>query len=790
MNSPAWYTECQTKRSSGKPSTRSFRCRELPDICCALPRSDADGTGGFRMTGARILIVEDETIVALDLKRRLERSGYRVIGHEVSADAALATARSEQPDLILMDVQLHGRMDGIEAAEIIKKEIGSPVVFLTAFSDRENLDRAITTDAFGYLLKPFEERDLLIAIEFALEKSRMQSALRDAKELAERAAAAKSEFLANMSHELRTPLNSIIGMAELALGLSGNSEQREYIRILKQAADTLMFLINNVLDFSKIEAGMMKVSLGEYSPTAIAEDVVDTMAVQAHHKQLGIHLDVDPDLSALLRTDGIKIKQILLNLVGNAIKFTSQGEVALRIEQIVAPGSDSGVGAAVQLRCSVFDTGEGIPERRMSDIFQPFTQLDGASTRRHGGTGIGLSITARLVELLGGKIEAESVVGEGSRFTVTVPVEVVQEGRRESRCVSPVLLCSPSHHQRRALQARFLAAGAEVVSTTSGEEATAALKELQPKLVVVCLPCTAEELLQEAISTTLGSDTPVVVVARPSTSQVGAWRSRLGARVVHEPVTVARFHRLLSAVATNTDTKGVPTIEQDGATGHSSAVIGPLSVLLVDDNRLNRLVNRKTVEQLGHTVTVAGDGQEAIDIVSSGDFDVVLMDVEMPIMDGFESSERIRAGEAGMANRSVPIVALTAHSGEQEQRKAEAAGMNGFLSKPFSSEMLATALAEAVSGDSAIAISADALGRFCTQARDLLERGELTDLTRVANEARAFAVEQGLTDVAGILFRLLLAVRRGAGDAVRGLLDELRRTVEVATERSGNHDER
>lgn len=761
------------------------------------------------MNGARILIVEDETIVALDLRRRLERNGYQVIGHEVSGDAAVETARTEHPDLILMDVQLRGRMDGIEAAAIIKNETGSPVVFLTAFADRANLDRAITTDAFGYLLKPFEERDLLIAIEFALEKSRMQAALREAKELAERAAAAKSEFLANMSHELRTPLNSIIGMAELALGLSGNSEQREYIRILKQAADTLMLLINNVLDFSKIEAGMMHLAPGEYSPIAIAEYVVDTLAVQAHEKQLGIHLDIDPDLAALIRTDGVKIKQILLNLVGNAIKFSSNGEVALRIEQI-APSDDGGdVGSVAWLRCSVVDTGDGIPEQRMSDIFLPFTQLDGASTRRHGGTGIGLSITARLVELLGGEIKAESVVGEGSRFTVTLPVEVVRQGSQASCGVSSVLLCSPSPHQRRALESRFRAGGAHVVSTTNGEEAAAALSALRPQLVIVAVPCTAEGLLRDQIAAVLGRDTTVAVVARPATAQVGRWRSELGALVVHEPVTVTRFERMLSAVSNsrfalsepegrtgrpvsdsgsgrvaNGDARAVLPAEEDDAGGDHAAVLGPLSVLLVDDNRLNRLVNRKTVEQLGHTVSVAGDGQEAIDTVRSGRFDVVLMDVEMPIMDGFESAARIRAGEAGTTNRSVAIVALTAHSGEQEQRRAKAAGMNGFLSKPFSSEMLATALAEAVSGNSAIAISADALGRFCSQARALLERGELAELTRVANEARAFAVEQGLTDVAGILFRLLLAVRREAGATVLGLLDELRRTVELSTKRS------
>ena len=761
------------------------------------------------MNGARILIVEDETIVALDLRRRLERNGYQVIGNEVSADAAVETARTQKPDLILMDVQLRGRMDGIEAAAIIKNETGSPVVFLTAFSDRANLDRAITTDAFGYLLKPFEERDLLIAIEFALEKSRMQAALREAKELAERAAAAKSEFLANMSHELRTPLNSIIGMAELALGLSGDSEQREYIRILKQAADTLMFLINNVLDFSKIEAGMMHVSPGECSPIAIAEDVVDTLAVQAHEKQLGIHLYADPNLSALIRTDGVKIKQILLNLLGNAIKFTSNGEVALRMEQIAPPEGRGEVGSVVWLRCSVVDTGEGIPEQRMSDIFLPFTQLDGASTRRHGGTGIGLSITARLVELLGGEISAESVVGEGSRFTVTLPVEVVRHASQESCGISSVLLCSPSPHQRQALESRFLAAGAKVVSTTSGEEAAAALPALRPQLVVVSVPCTGDEILREQISVVLGSDTPVVVVARPATAQAGRWKSRLGAWVVHEPVTVTRFERMLSAVSkprfalsesedregrnapeavagrdANAEANMALSAEVNETAEHHSAVLGPLSVLLVDDNRLNRLVNRKTVEQLGHAVTVAGDGQEAIDTVMNGRFDVVLMDVEMPIMDGFESAARIRAGESGMSNRSVPIVALTAHSGVPEQRKAKAAGMNGFLSKPFSSEMLATALAEAVAGNSAIAISADALGRFCGRARALLERGELTELTRIANEARAFAVEQGLTDVAGILFRLLLAVRRGATDTVLGLLDELQRTVARSTERS------
>ncbi len=632
----------------------------------------------------KVLIVEDESIVAIDLKQLLDAQGYEIAGTVASGEDAIAAAESLQPDIVLMDVELRGEVDGIEAARIIRNRLATPVLFLTAYADQQTIQRAIGSAAFGYIVKPVEKRNLQISIEFALEMGRMETALREAKREAEDAARLKAEFVANMSHELRTPLNSIIGMAELSLQLATEREQSEYLRILKTSADGLLFLINNLLDYSKLDAGKMSVQASQLPLHQLASECVESVSVQAREKQLKLDLDIDASVPHRVVGDGVKLRQILLNLLSNAIKFTERGTVKLGVQRLEADDERA------RLVFTVDDTGIGISDDRLQSVFEPFTQLDGSIKRRENGTGIGLSITSRLVEILEGRITVESAAGQGSRFTVELPFDL--PGQED---------------------------GARM-------EGTAA-----------------------AFDTTTVDGTP----AAPETSAAPGTAAA--------QATPETAYRRDDRAPKQQSTQAAASCEAHGLTN------GCFSVLLVEDNRLNRLVNGKLLEQLGHTAREAADGRQALDQLSRYRFDVVLMDVEMPVMDGLEAVRRLRAGEAGPEAAHVPVLALTAHSSAHERRRARDAGMNGFLSKPFSSEALRNALCAAVGRTSQVEQPPSAFEALAAKIEQYAEGGQLVELAELATRARSEAAERAMDEVSDQLLRLVLACRRGDLTRVR-----------------------
>ncbi len=379
------------------------------------------------MTGKDILIVEDENIVALDMRMRLETMGYRVADVVDTGSLALERALDLGPDLVLMDIKLKGGQDGVEAARVLRERAEVPVIFVTAFTDEKTLERAKRTSPYGYIVKPFHERELRIAIELALYKHEYELSIRRSKDLAEAANRIKGEFLANVSHELKTPLNSMIGFTELSLEKAVDEEQREYLAMSLSSARTLQTLIDSILDFTRMEAGKLSAVPAPFSLDSVLADCVDALAMGAYAKGLRASFRRSNDLPDAFIGDHFLLKQALLNLVDNAVKFTEAGRVGFA----VGPDrQELGGDGRLTLRFEVSDTGIGMPPDKIDGAFERFTQLDPTKTRRAGGTGLGLAIVKKAVELLEGKLEVESSEREGTRVSLRIPFAVQEDAAK------------------------------------------------------------------------------------------------------------------------------------------------------------------------------------------------------------------------------------------------------------------------------------------------------------------------------------------------------------------------
>jgi CheY-like chemotaxis protein len=546
------------------------------------------------------------------------------------------------------------------------------------------------SDEVGVLAREFGE--LTVDLKSARDE------LEEARDNALAMSDAKSDFLARMSHEIRTPMNGVLGMTELLRDTALNDNQQRFAKTIHESAESLLQIINDILDISKIEAGKIELDIAPFNLRNVVEECLELLAETAHSKGLELICAIPVDTHTQVRGDAVRLRQVLMNLVGNAVKFTERGEISIRVVESDAPHSN--------YRIEVSDTGIGIRSENAAKIFEPFSQEDGSTTRRYGGTGLGLSISKQLVELMGGEIGLDSTPGEGCVFWFTAQLpqdEATSELPRPGLFIEKsVLIVDDNAANREILCHQLEGWGMLVTAASSGAEAiellsaqSRAVEAFDVMLLDMSMPgMDGLQLARTIRQFSNYSSTPIVMLSSLSRADLSTEQTQLASHDwLTKPVRQARLFDVLNSVLSN-------VAAETGAAGSASPVAaandqiesGGPRILLADDNAVNLQVAAAMLESLGYRMTPVTDGLQAVEAVKNQTFDIVLMDCRMPEMDGYDATRAIRQWEEQQGCARIPIIALTANALQGDEKACLDAGMDGYLSKPFKKEQLQSAI--------------------------------------------------------------------------------------------------
>jgi signal transduction histidine kinase/PleD family two-component response regulator len=529
--------------------------------------------------------------------------------------------------------------------------------------------------------------------------------LKEVRDEARKTNKAKSLFLANMSHEIRTPINGVIGMTDLILGTKLDEEQLEYAMTVRTSADSLLFLINDILDFSKIEAGQLNLEVLDFDLKIAVEDVIDMMALRAHNKGLELTYLINDDVPVHLSGDPGRLKQILINLANNAIKFTEKGEVFINVT--LEDKTDSGAA----IRFSVQDTGIGIPEDHLGNIFESFSQGDSSMTRKFGGTGLGLSISKQLAEMMDGRVGVESKVGEGSTFWFAVVFEK-QQASSIGKVIIPgdingkkILVVDDSKTNRMILTKQLQSWGCCFDEAEDGKQAIQKIRqaaEANDKFNVAIIDMQMPDMDGQTLGQKIKEDPLIkntVMVMLTSIGQRGdaAEAKKAGfAAYLSKPVKGSHLFNCLVTLFGKGKGFSDDNDSPELITRFTLKAMAKLKakILLAEDNIVNQKIVEHLIKKMGFKITSVPNGKEAVNELENRSYDLVLMDVQMPVMDGFEATRIIRDSQSKVQYHDIPIVALTAHAMTGDREKCIEAGMDEYIAKPINTEMLADAISK------------------------------------------------------------------------------------------------
>jgi signal transduction histidine kinase/HPt (histidine-containing phosphotransfer) domain-containing protein len=648
----------------------------------------------------RILLVEDNPGDAALVRHSLGDEGptnFDLI-HVERLGAAIEAVTASPFDLVVLDLSLPDSF-GVESFSRLSEAAKDvPIVVLTGFEDEELGSTLVQMGAQDYVVKwQIAGRVLVRCLRYAIERQGIEQELKRAREIALEAARSKSEFLAAMSHEIRTPLNSILGMADLLSETELTSEQDRFVDTFRVAGEALLDLINGILDFSKVEAGRLELDEFDFELGLLLETTLEILAFPAHKRRLALACEVSPDVPKVVVGDPARLRQVLVNLVGNAIKFTETGEILVSVSR----GSDDSEGSD-RIRFAVRDSGVGISKEKLETIFDAFSQADNSITKRYGGTGLGLSLCTGLVELMGGQIWVTSEVGQGSTFTFDVRMPAARlddvEGgpQQDFPWAGTALVAGGNTTERRVLRDVLARQGLDASEVNTAGEAVSEIRRSETEgapYSVIMLDCRMPPdggfAVIDALSEIPGvigrtlmmltSDHRTGDVTRCERLELGGW--------LVKPVKVSQLTDLLSGLAEGM----APSASRSIASPKLAAEMRPRRILVVDDSYDNRALIEAYLKKTQHEIQMAENGKVAIQAFKDEPFDLILMDMQMPVVDGYSAVKAIRSIEKGRGSR-IPILALTAYAFKEEREHSFEVGCDGHLTKPIRKRELLQAI--------------------------------------------------------------------------------------------------